>query len=88
METKTENSTEIDEIMSNFDNEINREVEKTLKSGSYFAQHSAWDFCGYVWWDDNKFKEEVWFYGAHVCTHVAESLEELKESVNNEHGWR
>lgn len=49
-----------DVVMSNFDCEINQDVAKQLQEDSYFAQYSAWNFCGYVFYFDSKWYCEIW----------------------------
>ena len=60
-----------------------------VKQSNLFHQHSAWDFCGYVWYDktEKAFKEEIWIYNVHRATHTNLSLIELIEKVNSIHGY-
>ena len=80
--------TEIDIGMSNFDHTIDSGVEKKLKEGKYYAQYSGWDFCGYVWWNKNKWSCEVWVYNSHVDTIHGDALEEIMEKVSEQYGER
>ncbi len=48
--------------MSNFDHSIDGELEGALRTSRVYAQHAAWDFCGYVWFADGQFHEDVWQY--------------------------
>ncbi len=72
--------------MSNFDNVIDSGLEEALQEEFCYAQHSACNFCGYVWWDD-VFIEEVWVYNSPVETIVANNLRELMDKVNDKYGW-
>ncbi len=72
--------------MSNFDHVIDEGLEEQLRAGEHCAQHSAWDFCGYVWFEDGQFYEEVWRFHQHVATLSADDLRELMEAVNDEYG--
>jgi hypothetical protein len=64
-------------------------LDEKLKSGPYYAQHSAWDFCGYIWWDRIMlcFMEEIWQYGNHVDTKSADTLQDMMHLVNSEYGY-
>ncbi len=75
--------------MSNCDFEIEPGVEEVLKAApnQLYAQHAAWNFCGYFWWSGDRWKEEVWRYNAVVKVVEAGSLVELRKTVNDEFGW-
>ncbi len=77
-----------DELMSNYDHTVNGEVAKELmENPGVVAQHSAWNFCGYVHYgDDDLWHEEVWIRGAPVKTVSAPDLEALMGLVNGEFG--
>ena len=53
-----------------------------------FFSHSAWNFCGYIWFENNKFYEEVWRYRSHIHTLESENLEDLIDEVNMEYGYK
>ena len=72
--------------MSNFDHSIDGELEGALRTSRVYAQHAAWDFCGYVWFADGQFHEDVWQYNAYTETFTADSLPELMQAVNAEWG--
>jgi len=73
--------------ISNYDNTIDSGLSQVLKNSKYYAQHAAWDFWGYVWWENATFFEEVWVYGSHKETFSAKSLKKLMETVNDKYGW-
>lgn len=77
----------VGEVMSNLGCRINGDVEVVLRSGPYYAQHSAWEFCGYVWFADDIFHEQVKRYRVHVDTLSASTLPELMQLVNDKWGW-
>lgn len=83
----TKELTEIKLGMSNFDQEIDEGLAEALKQGGVRAQHSAWDFCGRVYYEDGKFHEEVWTHGSISETLSADTLTELMTAVNNEYGY-
>lgn len=75
--------------MSNFDNAIDPECEANLRTGKFYCQHAAWDFCGYVRWDEAEqtFVEEVWRYNAPVAVLKDPDLRDLMDKVNDRFGW-
>lgn len=79
---------EIELGMTNCDLSIDDGFADALKSApnKVFGRHSAWEFNGQVWFADNKFHEEVWRYGTIIATYSENSLEELMETVNSNHG--
>jgi len=77
--------------MSNLGGQIEPGAEELLKEHPMeAAQHSAWNFCGYVWWDPDweLFIEEVWVYKAPQERFAAETLSDLQEEVNYKYGWQ
>ncbi len=73
--------------MSNFDHSIADGLAEELKATGGYAQHAAYNFCGYVWWDGKEFVEEVWIYNAPQETLLrAETLEEIMAMANAEYG--
>lgn len=79
--------TEIDLGMSNFDHSIDDGLEDALQREPVFCRHSAWEFNGQVWWDGSQFREQVWRYHAPIATYAEDTLRELMETVNDNHGW-
>ena len=77
---------EIEEVMSNFDREVDQEVADQLKSGKYFAPYPGWNFYGRVWWEDEWFCE-VWVQGSYDGTYNASTLEELMKDVSDFYGY-
>ena len=76
------------EGMSNCDGVVDKGIGKKLKSGKYVAQHSAWNFCGYFWWDkkSKEFIEEVWNYGSPIKIFKGKTPKDLMGQVNAEFG--
>ena len=70
--------------MSNFDHTIDEGLEEVLRANPArkYAQHSAWDFCGYVWFENGKFFEQVWRYKAPIDELEANDLKELMLETN------
>lgn len=76
------------EVMSNFDQIIDRDVEKLLKSSDYYTAYPAWNFYGEVWYDGENFHCQVEQYHAHMDTIIATTLEEIMEEVSDQYGWK
>lgn len=73
-------------IYSNFDHVIDSAVVEDLKAGDKFAQHAAWDFCGYVYHDKDGWHEEVWRWGALAKVLHGDSAESVIAQANEEFG--
>lgn len=88
MKTITENEEykQIETVMSNSDHTIEEEIAVKLKQGKYYSQYSGWDFCGYVYWDNEMWICEVWQYHSKVDTIKASSLSEIMYEVSSEYG--
>jgi len=77
----------LEDVMSNFDKEIDRDVEKQLKEGNCYAGYPAWNFHGTVYYKDDKFYCEIWTYGFPNELINAETLEEIIELASDKYGW-
>lgn len=75
-----------EDVMSNFDGAINPESEKQVRARTHMSRHAAWNFNGLVWFDGEKFIEEVWVYGTPVAVYDAPDLQTLMEISNDNHG--
>lgn len=77
------------DVMSNFDHEIDEAVEKAIKGKSYFADYPGWNFHSTVWWDKEvkKWCCEVMRYHIHVETVEADTLQEIMNVVSNKYGY-
>lgn len=74
--------------MTNFDGSIDEGLTEALRAepAMVCAQHSAWNFCGYVWFENGKYREQVWRYHSPIDEIEADTLKELMEEVNAEYG--
>jgi hypothetical protein len=64
------------------------EIAQRLREGGCFAQYSAWNFCGWVWWLEGR---QQWACQIDVCkSHheplVADTLEEIMKQACARHG--
>jgi len=75
-------------VYSNFDHDLDNEVVEILKANpnELCAQHAAWNFCGFIWFDGEMWWEEVRVYGSRAGTHSSNDLPMLIEHINNEYG--
>lgn len=80
-------SVEGETVYSNMDHEYTLS-EKEVKASKSYHQHAAWNFCGYVWYDNtrNVFVEEVWQYNNLTITLVAKSLADVIKQAIDDYG--
>jgi hypothetical protein len=72
--------------ISNYDQCIDPQLQQRLKDGKS-GNHFAWNFRGYLWFADGQFHEEVWRYNRAREVISADTLEDLREAVNDKYGW-
>lgn len=79
---------ELDTVYSNFDHRLEEDIAKQLeeKSGKAFAQHAAYNFCGYIWHADGKWHDEVWVHGAPVHVYEGDTIKAVIEAAVDQHG--
>lgn len=77
-----------DSVYSNFDHELETEVVEQLESNPnlFCAQHAAYNFCGYIWFDGERWREDVMRYGQTVDHIIANTIEELITEANERYG--
>ena len=73
--------------MTNCTGEIDEGFAEILQKENVYGHHYGWEFCGTVWWTGTKFVEVVLRYQSMVGEHYADTLKELMEKVNSEHGY-
>ena len=76
------------ETYSNIEQKTPAGAEEILKNGDVYIAHTAFDHWGKMYYEDGKFKEEVWLQNEHVGTIVGDTLEEVFRKVNDEYGWK
>lgn len=64
-------------VYSDFDHQLDQEVAQQLKSGEVYAQHAGGSFCGYVYFKDGMWFEEIWQYNEHIETLSDKDLKTL-----------
>ncbi len=80
-------NTEIELGMSNADGIIDAGLADALKNGTVYAQHSAYNFCGFVYWDGVQYIEDIWQHNGKIKTIEADTLKALMELANDEYGY-
>lgn len=74
--------------MTNFDHTIDEGLAAYLMANpNHCAQHAAREFCGYVWFENGQFYDQVWRCHVPMAEYSADTLEELMKIVNDKHGW-
>ena len=83
-----ENLKRVDDVMSNFNHSIEKDIEEKLRQGNCYAGYAAWDFHGDVMYKDDKFICEIWRYQALVDIIEAKTLEGIMEEASDKWGWK
>jgi len=75
-------------VMTNFDHTIDRDVASRLMDDKYYAQYSARDFCGYVYYarDEKIWRCEIWQHHSYNHLLEAESLELIMDQACEKFG--
>lgn len=75
-------------VYSNFDHELKPDIVKQLEADpNSYAQHAAWDFCGYVWRGaDGIWRDEVWQYREPVEVLYSNTIEGAIAFANKKYG--
>lgn len=76
-----------EEIMSNFDGQINFRTAQAIKTNPLYSGYSGWYFYGYVWWEEGQWHCDVWQYRSYKETFSSSTLEELKNDVCDSYGY-
>ena len=79
----------MESIYSNFDHEFEDGAENWCKANpGQMLQHSAWDFCGKIYWDKDtkEFVEEIWIVRSHENTLRHKDIKQLILAVNDQYG--
>jgi len=77
-------------VYSNFDHELNQTIVAKLQENpnKIYAQHAAWDFCGYIWFDGTLFHERVLRYHQLVAEEKDADIGNLIEKINDRWGYK
>jgi hypothetical protein len=76
-----------DNLMSNFDHEVDQTVAQLLRNGRVWAGYPGWNFFAHCWFADDQFHAAVLVYHEHRSTISAETPEELMKAVSDTYGW-
>ncbi len=75
-----------EELMSNFDGQIEQATADAIKGEKLFSRYAGWNFNGLVWWQEDTWNCAVYCYGSLNKIVSEESLEEIMETVSEEFG--
>lgn len=74
-------------VYSNFDHQESPNSEQRLREEKLLGTHAAQNFYGFIWFQDNKFHEQVWIHHSSKAEFESESLLSLIEEVNSNFGY-
>lgn len=75
-----------DELMSNFDHSVNKNVEREMLTSKKYSSYPAYNFFGKVWYENGLWYCEVWVYGSHRGTVTGDSPEDIMNTLSNQYG--
>jgi len=76
-----------DSVYSNFDHALDATVVEQLRADqTLYAQHAAYNFCGYVWFDGEQWHEDVMRYHEVVEHLVEPTVEDVIYLANEKYG--
>lgn len=78
----------LEDVMSNFDGIIDKEIEKELRTKFSYSKYPAWNFCGSVWFENNKFYCEIWQYGSITKVINGDTLEDVMRVACEWYGYK
>lgn len=74
-------------VYSNFDHILNEAVVKQLETNpDLYAAHTAWNFCGYVWYAAGVWYEQVWQHGFPNATTEGATIQDVIAFANDNYG--
>lgn len=76
-----------EDVMSNFDGEIDQGIAERLKDETAIADYPAWDFHAQVWFEDGIYYCLIKQYREHIATLEASTLKELMEEACSQYGF-
>jgi hypothetical protein len=74
-------------LMSNFDHEVNEVVAARMREAHLVARYPAWDFNACCWFSEGKYYAAVRVYRVLRATFAAETPQLLMNEVSIEFGW-
>lgn len=76
-----------EEIMSNFDREINEEVRTSIKNKQLYADYPAWNFHARVWYEKVRWRCEIWRFGSYIETISSKTLRGIMNKSSKKYGY-
>lgn len=76
------------DIMTNSDHTIDKEVAEAIKGKELFSTYTAWEFCGIVWWDSSleKWCCQIDKYRTTMEIIIEDTLEEIMSIASDKYG--
>ena len=88
MDSIVDYADDLGECYTNFDHDKHAlENELVEANGDAYAQHSAYDFCGYIYYKNGVFYEEIWQYNSKVNLMRNNNMEALIFEACDNYGW-
>ena len=75
-----------DKSISNFDHLIDDGLEQDLRDGMY-ARYFGWNFCGDLYFKDDRFYCDVYVYHVMQETISVNKLKDIIAAVSDKYGW-
>lgn len=76
-----------EDLMSNYDHQVNKEVESLIKNNKILVDYPGWNFHAQCWFDNEKFHAAIKVYQVEQEILSADTPEELMEIVSLKYGW-
>lgn len=78
-----------DEVVSNFDGEVNEKLEELMKKKRIVCGYSAWNFHGDIWYSPSIKKMHclIMQYGSPIEVIEAKTVEEIRQLASEKYGW-
>lgn len=75
-----------DNVYSNCDHRLRAKIATRVRQGNCVSDHTALNFCGFIWKADGKFYEGVWVFNRHVETIEGRTLADVIAKTNAKYG--
>jgi hypothetical protein len=76
-----------DELMSNYDHEVNHDIAEKLRTGEFTADYPAWNFRATCWFQRGQFHARVKRHKVVQGIWSADTPEKLMAAISSEFGY-